>query len=180
LASARGVEVMGGTTGPAVYVYRGEAHRRLGQLERARADLERAIELTPTRVGAWVNLALVHDARGDPEAFAEVWTHLERTASGLLSSAAAALGVTLFRDPGDEPTQAERRAVLEQALRLMRGNRSTSCATFFSPDGRLRFVQPFSAQQVAPHARDEEVLARVERALRLGVAVSPPASRSRR
>ena len=44
--------------GPAIHVYRGEAHRRLGDHAAALADLTRACELHPTRVGAWVNLGL--------------------------------------------------------------------------------------------------------------------------
>lgn len=171
-ANARGVEVMGGTVGPAVYAYRGEAYRLLGDHSRARADLEKAIELTPTRVAAWVNLALLHDARGDDAGFVRAWAHLERAASGLLSCAAAEVDVVLFRDPGDPPARAEQRAVLERCLVMMRGNRSTSCATFFTADGHLRFVQPLSAAGVSPHARDADILDRVERLARTGVGVT--------
>ena len=75
----------------------------------------------------------------------------------------------LWGDPGEGPEPDVRRAVLERCLELMRGNRSTSCATFFDDAGRLRFVQPWSTEDVAPPARDAQVLDRAERALRHGV-----------
>lgn len=98
-----------------------------------------------------------------------MWEHVERAAPGLLASAARDCGVSLWRDPDDPPTPRERRVVLEGALRLMRGNRSTSCATYFSPEGELRFVQPFSSENVGPHARDDVVLDRVQHAITRGV-----------
>lgn len=169
MASAHGVEVMGGTTGPAVFVYRGEAHLRLGALDAARADLEQAVRLTPTRVGAWVGLALTYDRLGEADRFEAAWQRLVLTAPGLLSTGAAARGIAIFVDPGTTVSRASRCEVLEACLIALRGNRSTSCATYFDPRGRLRFVQPFSSEDVAVHRRDEAVLNQVERRLRRGV-----------
>ena len=46
------------------YVAMGKAHRREGQLDTARADLERATRLDPTLAEAWYNLAAVYDQAG--------------------------------------------------------------------------------------------------------------------
>jgi tetratricopeptide (TPR) repeat protein len=160
LATAdRGVEVMGGTYGPAVYAYRGEALRRLGRPEQARADLIRCVELTPGRVAAWIDLALVHAELGDRAAFEAAWERLVRVAPGLLSDAARESEVVLWRDLGSAASTGERARVLEQALSMMRGNRSTTSATYFTREGRLRFVQPGSPG-TGPHGRDGADLAR--------------------
>lgn len=164
--SAHGVRTMGHTEGPAVHVHRGEALRRLGRHDEARVDLERAIELSPTRISAWVDLALVHAATGRRDAFDDAWRHLEAAAPGLLSDASRELAVTLWGDPGETPSLDERARVLEHALSMMRGNRSTSCATYFTREQRLRFVQPFSATAKRPHDDDEPTLARAEALLR--------------
>lgn len=160
--SAHGVRTMGHTEGPAVHVHRGEALRRLGRHDEARVDLERAIELGPTRISAWVDLALVHAATGRREAFDEAWRHLEVAAPGLLSDASRELEVVLWGDPGEVPSLDERQRVLEHALAMMRGNRSTSCATYFTREGRLRHVQPFAAGAKRPHDDDERTLAMAE------------------
>ncbi len=49
--SAAGVQIMQNTEGPAVFVHRGEALRRLGRLDESAADLERSAQLHPRRVG---------------------------------------------------------------------------------------------------------------------------------
>ena len=156
--SERGVRTMGNTTGPAVYAYRGEAYRLVGDLERARADLEQAIALTPTRIAAWMDLALVHVAAGQLAELERIWTHLERAAPGLLSDASRELGECLWVDAGFVPTVAATARVLEHGLFMMRGNRATSCATYFTRCGRLRFVQPYAASAKGTHDEDARTL----------------------
>lgn len=156
--SEHGVRTMGNTAGPAVYAYRGEAHRLLGHHAEARADLERAIELTPTRIGAWIDLALVHAATRQTTALDRIWEHLELAATGLLSDASREVDVVSWGDPGVAPSLGERQRVLERALAMMRGNRSTSCATYFTREGRLRFVQPYAAHAKRTHDEDARTL----------------------
>ena len=152
---AHGVQMMGNTEGPAVYVYRGEAYRLLGRYEEARADLEKAVAITPTRIGAWVDLALLHAQVGDDEAFERTWTHLEGVAIGLLADASREVGVAAW-----PPSDDDRRRVLAHALAMMRGNRSTSCPTYFTREGSLRFVQPHARPVADPRAQSMHMLDR--------------------
>lgn len=160
--SAHGVRTMGNTEGPAVYAYRGEAYRLLGRCEEARADLEKVVEITPTRIGAWFDLALVYAQTRDTAAFERVWDHLERAAMGLLSDASRELGIPLWVAPDARASCEDRKRVLEHALTMMRGNRSTSCPTYFTREGQLRFVQPYAAHADGPHAQDERTLDRAQ------------------
>ena len=163
--SARGVEVMSGTEGPAVFVYRGEALRCLGRLSEARQDLERALAISDKRLGAWVNLGLVLLEEEDHAGAQRVWERLCRDASGLLSDAARELGVTIWGDPGEEVALEEQRRVLDRALAMMRGNRSTGLTTYITSSGRMRFVQPCSDPRDLPHVGDLGVLRRAVRDL---------------
>ncbi len=139
--SARGVEVMRGTEGPAVYVYRGEALRLLGRHDDARRDLTRAVHIHPTRIGAWINLGLLAAARGDATELRRVFAQVSARAHGLLSDAARERGVCIW--PGVQapaPSDDALRSVLERALAMMRGNRSSSTHTYFTREGALRFT----------------------------------------
>jgi len=156
--SARGVEMMSGTEGPAVFVYRGEALRCLGRLSEARRDLERALAISDKRLGAWINLGLVLFGEEDYAGAQRVWVRLRRDASGLLSDAAHELGVTIWGDPGEEVAQEVQRRVLSRALVMMRGNRSTGLTTYITESGRMRFVQPCSDPCDHPHVGDRGVL----------------------
>jgi tetratricopeptide (TPR) repeat protein len=149
----RGVEEMAGTTGPSLFVYRGEANRRLGRLDEALADLERSCSETPSRLGAWVNLALACGDGGKDARRAEVMERIIAHAPGLLSDAAAAVGVDIF-DPEIRGREGER-AVLLQALEMMRGNRSSTCITYIPRPGILRLVPKYPNRGPGPHDRDE-------------------------
>jgi tetratricopeptide (TPR) repeat protein len=159
---AHGVHMMNDTEGPAVYVYRGEAYRRLGRFEEARTDLEKAVALTPTRIGAWVDLALLYAQLDEGAAFEGVWAHLERAAPGLLGDAGREVGVTPWIRDDAMASREERQRVLEHALVMMRGNRSTSCATYFTREGALRFVQPHAEPIPDVHGRDDRILDRAQ------------------
>ena len=114
----RGVEVSG-PPGPTAFVYRGEAHRRLGHRVEARRDLEHAVTMSPSRVGAWVNLGLLQRSEGDTAGLARTMEALGRLAPGFVADAGG---------------------VLEEMLVMLRGNRASSCVTYFTRGGRLRTV----------------------------------------
>ncbi|MDC0748572.1 hypothetical protein [Polyangium mundeleinium] len=133
----RSIDCAPAVVGPTLYGVRGEAHRLRGDLPAAVEDLARTCRDTPSRVSAWVNLWLVEDALGHAEAHDAAWKELTRRAPWLLADAAEeALGLAL---PAVEDNHA-RRATLEHALRMLRGNRSSSCVTYFTRDGELRTV----------------------------------------
>jgi len=134
---AQGI-VLAGAPGPTAYAYRGEALRLLGRLEGARADLEHAVRRHPSRVGAWVNLALIDMAEGRLDELQEILTLLHRRAPGLFTDAAAALGVS----PAEAAEPVAASALLAEMLVMLRGNRGASCVTYFTRDGRLRTVPP--------------------------------------
>lgn len=154
---ARGIKTKGNTEGPAVYVYRGEALRRLGRLGPALEDLERSVAVHHTRLGGRINLALARFADGNREGFAELWHGLLLDARGLLSDAGAGIGASAW---GDEDAVSDETAVavLQAALDACGGNRSSSCQTYFTKGGRLRGVP-------SPSARGRESLAERDRSL---------------
>lgn len=173
--SAAGVRAMNLSTGPAVYVVRGEALLRLGRLAEAVADLEAAVALSPGRLAAHLLLALARQARGEPpEALAPLHRALLARAPGLCSDAARALGVPLWQRRDELPAPARMQAVLEQALRMMQGNRSASLVTYRGPAGGLRFVASVDDDRPRRHAHsgDDDDLQRAQ-ALLLRAAGSP-------
>lgn len=160
--SARGVRQMSDTLGPAVIAVRGEALRQLGRLDLAREDLSTALAINPTRVSAWINLGLAHGTAGDVAAQAAVLARLQVQATALLSDAASDLGVRLAEDRGEgEVAPSVIQAVLARSLEMMRGNRSSSCVTYFSRSGELRVVTQAADGRGAIHARDADDLARL-------------------
>lgn len=159
---AEGVRTMGNTEGPAVYVYRGEALRRLGRLDEAIADLERARAIYLGRVSASVNLHLCHASRGaagDEQRRDDLFRELRDSIPALLADAARASGVELWRDELEAvPAPAEQVRVCESALSMMRGNRSSTCITYFDPEGRLRHCLFVSDVGRGPHIHDNRLL----------------------
>jgi tetratricopeptide (TPR) repeat protein len=155
---ALGIHKMNDTTGPAVYVARGEALLALGRVEEARVDLDRAVELHGSRASAVILRAILEGERGDASAFDRLWERLLVQAPALLSDAAG--GVSLVRDPGAAPIPTgDRTAVLRRALAMMRGNRSSTCISYFA-NGSMRFVTHYPHRGDLPHAREREELAR--------------------
>jgi tetratricopeptide (TPR) repeat protein len=166
--NAEGIRVMNDTEGPAVYVYRGEAKRELGRLDEAIAELEAALKWHPARASATINLALAYQAAGRSEEFEALWLRLrDEQAPGLLSDAAHELGLTIFFDQdGDEqPSVADEVAVLEHALEMMGGNRSSGLISYHTRAGQLRFVQHWPHHGHGPHDRDHEHLEQAKRML---------------
>lgn len=118
------------------YAYRGEAYRRLGDRTRALLDLQRSLELTPTRVSAWLNLALVDRA---PLVLDSTFRALLEHAPGLVHDACTELELESERLMGSSGAIAR---VFEHCLGMMRGNRASSLVTYFTRSGELRFVPP--------------------------------------
>jgi tetratricopeptide (TPR) repeat protein len=142
---------MDNTEGPVAFLYRGEAYRCLGRLDEARDQLLRACELHPTRLSAWINLALVHGAAADHLQQRRVFARIARTAPALLSEAAQEIGADTFdaivlagpvgaSDTTEPVDGAHLDRVLRHCLEMMRGNRSSSCVTYFTADGALHYV----------------------------------------
>ncbi len=144
-----GVRVMGGY-GPSHYVYRGEALRRLGRRAEAREDLAYAVRLNPSRMGARLTLALLCAELGDTDTLAEHMPSLRASCGAMLATALEELDLPPNVVWG--PVDAEQlRPVLANAHKMMRGNRSSSCHTWFSGEGQLRINEarredPFTAR----------------------------------
>ena len=177
----RGVCAMDHTAGPTLFTYKGEALMALGRLDEAADQLSEAVRRHPSRVGARVLWGLCLGRLGHDADQIGVLRGLMDLAPGLLSDAARMLGLELWRDPDSPaPEPDERRAVLEQALVLLKANRSSSCVTYFGERGQLRTV---------PGVREEEAqvalwrryvatdLERVGRLLSSGAARSDAAAR---
>ncbi len=168
--NARGIRAMENTIGAAVHVHHGEARYRLGRLDEAVTDLEEALRIHPSRVSARLLLVLAlhaRDAEGDAEHAREVMAPLFEQAIGLMSDAARSLGTTL---PDDESIGALA-PILEEALRMLGGNRSSTVMVYHGPKGELRFVPHWPHSGRKPHDGDASDLDRLEgmvrRALRL-------------
>ena len=122
--------------GRTIYAYRGEAHRRLGELDRAEDDLRQILELTPERISAWLNLALVGSARDDRRMLDPVFRKTARRAPALVDDACHELGL----DPLVLPSDDDLVRLFEHILHMMRGNRSSNFVSYFTAAGDLRFV----------------------------------------
>ena len=128
---ARGIRVVG-FEGPTVFVYRGEAHRILGRVERAQQDLEQAVRSKPQRISAWINLALADPK--DSEMARQLAPAIRNSNPSLWWDAATAAGA----DPLDEQDAME---ILRSCLALMRGNRSSSIQTYMTESDTLRCIR---------------------------------------
>jgi tetratricopeptide (TPR) repeat protein len=129
-----GVRVMS-SEGPASFAYRAEALRLLGRLEAARAEAERAVAQRPSRTGAWILLALVRHELGDTIGAREATARVVAAAPALLEDAEQEALGRPARDDGDAAR------ALEHALRMLRGNRSSTCLTYFTASGELRALE---------------------------------------
>lgn len=120
--------------GPSVFVYRGEFHRLLGNLDQARRDLDKAVQHKPQRLSAWINRVLLDADSGDVGPLNTLAGSLKRTNPGLWCDAAEAAS----QDPLDSGAHA---AVMDAVLMLMRGNRSSQVITYRLDNGELRFAK---------------------------------------
>lgn len=147
----RGVRIMGSEIG-SLFIYRGETHLRAGRLDEARADLERAKSLSPTRVSAWLNLALLHARVGDEPAMrAEIDALCEHAPVWMGDAGGRHLGLGDLSDAVP---------ILKRARDMARGNRSSSCQTYLTSAGTLRLVQRPST---SPQLRREALIRGLQR-----------------
>ena len=142
----------------AVLARRGEALEQLGRIDDAARDLQRAFAESPTRLGTRIALAVVRAKRDGSASIVDAYDALVSMAPGLLSDAADVVPLVSYRC---SPTAEERLLVLERARRMMRGNRSSSCHTYFAPGGALRSL----SDRADPHTGDEAELDLIEAAL---------------
>ncbi len=119
--------------GPTLFVYRGEAHWRLGRRGPARRQLDMAIRKAGRRMSAWVIRALLSADEGDEMPAQRVAKRIHDQAPGLFLDAARA--ADLADDTRDGP------ALLRSVLQLLAGNRSSTVHTWISPTGELRFAR---------------------------------------
>lgn len=117
--------------GRTLFVYRGELHLARGRLDLAEADLERARVMNPERLACPLLLARLAVARGDA-ARARGEIDAARTAAPAFFFDVERAGASA-RDPD---------ALARTALTMMRGNRTAGLVSYFTHDGRLRFVPP--------------------------------------
>jgi tetratricopeptide (TPR) repeat protein len=170
--------VTGGAVGSSAYAHRADARAALGQIDDAIADLEKSIELSPTRLGARVALASLLDRRGDDARARALFDQLVDEAPGLLSDAARDEGIVLWKTRRPSPTADDRKRVLGRALTLLGGNRSASRVTYRTSGGVLRTVPTPVGER--PHlGGDEHDLAHIKRLLCRASGVSSRAGPSR-
>ena len=131
---------MSSIPGGTLPVYRGVLRRRMGDLEGAIVDFRAALAVKPTRLGARMELCLALRAAGLAEAASQHAEMVMRDAVPLLVDAADALGVGWRTDPARLTSS----VVVEEALRAMRGNRSSGLVTWIDQAGTLRVLAPLA------------------------------------
>ncbi len=168
----RGVEAMHGTTGPALFGYRGEALRLLGRLDEAITDFEEALHARPRRIPSTINLALARHARGDADALRGPFNELVQRVPGLMSDAARERGHRLFAPSPDALDERALSEILEHALVMLRGNRGSTLITYFTREGRLRIAPILDGRGTRPEALEREDLELITRLLDQAFGIS--------
>lgn len=120
----------------ATYAYRGDVHLDAGRQELALRDLTHATEATPSRVGAWASLALVHARDGAREAAAHALARVGEHAAGLLANALDRTHVEAL-EQANAPALAR---VAETVRASLAGNRASKIFTFCDEHGRRRVL----------------------------------------
>lgn len=138
----------------ATYCYRGELWLRRGEIESARADLELATRARPARLGAWINLALLHHAEGHEGPMREAAATVEQLCPAFVWLVRQELRRESGHSPGLRMLDVEGLArVLERLRERMRGNRSSVMYTMIDGEGLLRVIPVGPAQLWRDHAR---------------------------
>ncbi|MEZ4449907.1 MAG: hypothetical protein R3B09_10550 [Nannocystaceae bacterium] len=122
----------------ATHAYAGDLAIDEGRLDDAIRDLEGACAATPTRLGAWVSLALARARAGDPSGADAALDRVRARAPGMVACVADSLGL----DPqvgADAPAALMR--LCAELRRAMAGNRASTIYTFRDPRGRLRVLR---------------------------------------
>ena len=116
--------------------WRGEIRRKTGQPDRCLAELKKIPESFPFRPGVWLNAALAHGALGDFAARRRSWARLERHLPEFCADARTEAGL-----PSGALAEPQVEAVLEKALAMMKGNRSSWMYSYVLADGRLKVAR---------------------------------------
>ena len=125
--------------GRTIYIYRGETYRRMGERDKALADLKENENITPGRVSGWMNTAALLAEMGDPSLLASTFHRVRRRAPGLVHDAISDMNSSF--DPY-APDEDGVMALFERIFTMMRGNRSSDFITYFTESGQLRFIPP--------------------------------------
>lgn len=158
--SQHGVQVMGNTYGPAVFVQEGYALWHLGRFEEASARFREALDTSPKRISTRIGLALCLGSTRSAD-FLEAFDDLKRRAPTLLSDAARDLDVQLWGDPGDVVSAEDAQRVLEHAVEMFRGNRSSTCQMYYTRENKMRGVEHYPPGARALHdldSNDEQLI----------------------
>jgi tetratricopeptide (TPR) repeat protein len=106
--------------GPTMFAYRAEAWLEVGDLDRARQDIDQALFAKPQRLGAWLTRARIDRTRGEPDLAEALLTSLAEHCPHLFEAM--------------NPHGRGLEGALSWATRAMRGNRSGSLPFFFPGD----------------------------------------------
>ncbi|MCB9755485.1 MAG: hypothetical protein H6713_36600 [Myxococcales bacterium] len=121
----------------ATHTYQGELWRRRGEPTRALEHLDKAVNAGDTfRLGGWINYALANQELGRRDEARRALDVVQSRAPLLIWEATRADGASA----STRVALADAPRVLEEALRLMRGNRSSRTLTYLDRRGRL-YVQ---------------------------------------
>jgi tetratricopeptide (TPR) repeat protein len=121
--------------GATTHAIRAEGLRRAGRYREALGELDIALSVKQGRVSAWMNRVLCHLALGEREAAEDAFRLLRGRWPWVLFDAESQAGVRFDEAPD---------VVLETALTMMRGNRSSHLITYFvqgSDDSGMRILQ---------------------------------------
>lgn len=138
--------------GATTHVYVGELRRCQERWDEAEYELKEGLRAKPHRHAAAMNLALTYLATGRAEEAEPIWRRVWRALPALLFRAGANLGI-----PAQERTSMKHIVpMVGEALKMMRGNRSSHLITYFVGD-HMR-VAPDGARwaQIAREAVDME------------------------
>ncbi len=124
----------------ATYCYRGELHLARGDLDAAEADLSRAVQAQPARLGAWIDFALLQQERGRPDRVAEAIAHIVSLAPAFWWSASE----------GSSTTEA-----LLTLRAQMRGNRASAMYSRIDEAGGFRIVGTGAPHRIRAAAREQ-------------------------
>ena len=125
--------------GRTMFPYRAEVYRRMGRLDLALEDIRKAQEMTPGRMTGWMNEALIYRDRGDESYLVPAYVKVVERCPCLVETALKEMDDPF---PLEQPTTEGIPEVFEHMMTMMRGNRSSDFVTYFTKEGRFRFVPP--------------------------------------
>lgn len=152
-----GSAVENGAQPPRLWIRRAEANYRLGNHEAALADLRLATGGQRFAPSAWILRTLVEGAAGNAQEQGRLFRQTADKMPGFITAAAGCVEALDVRAP-ELWTTAERTQVLEEALRMMRGNRSArDIDTYVTPTGQMRgiFIEDDLSSQSRAAAKSE-------------------------